>query len=378
MAAGWGRHRADISDYAGRTIRLRFHLDSDDTVQRSGVAIDDIRVYQPAFDLDLELAGSGGGYVDSAPAGIDCGTDAAAHGTCSVTRGSEVTLTAHPDADSAFAGFTGAGCSGTASTCTVTLDQARNMTATFDLLPHAPVAGADEYTAEEDTPLRVDAPGVLDNDSDRNGDALTAALVSGPQHGEVTLESDGSFIYTPDPDFNGSDSFSYRANDGGLESDGAIVRIEVTAVDDPPPAGPALTPPPDAAPPAPVASEPPIADLRLGSRCVRRSNSGRVRVAMTMRLAQPGAVQVRIDRAVGSRARRSCPRQNRTRDYDKTRFRPVATVRPAPSGAAAASVSRRVMLDLRLKPGLYRLTVRVQQEGGTLSSPVQTFLRVVG
>ncbi len=46
LAAGWGRHRADVSDYAGKTIRLRFHLDSDDTVQRRGVAIDDVRVYQ--------------------------------------------------------------------------------------------------------------------------------------------------------------------------------------------------------------------------------------------------------------------------------------------------------------------------------------------
>ena len=36
LAAGWGRHRADVSDYAGKTIRLRFHLDSDDNVQRRG------------------------------------------------------------------------------------------------------------------------------------------------------------------------------------------------------------------------------------------------------------------------------------------------------------------------------------------------------
>ena len=386
LSAGWGSHRADISDYAGKTIRLRFHLESDRSVARAGLAVDDVRVYQPTFDLAVELAGSGGGFVDSTPSGIDCGTDTAAHPTCSATLSSGVTLTAHPDADSAFAGFTGAGCSGAATTCTVTLDQARSVTATFDLLPHAPVAGEDNYATDEDTPLRVDAPGVLGNDTDRNGDALTAALVSGPQHGQLTLESDGSFTYTPDPDFNGSDSFRYRARDGGLESDATTVTIAVAAVNDEPPAGPGSTPPAGpgstppagAGPPPPAAVEPAIADLRLASRCLRRSKSGRVRVAMTMRLARPGALQVRIDRAVGSRDRRSCPRRNRTRDYDETRFRPVTTVRPAANGAVAAAVRRRVRLNLRLEPGLYRLTVRVQEESGRLSRPVRSFLRVVG
>ena len=383
LAAGWGVHRADVSDYAGKTIRLRFHLDSDSTVAFAGLAIDDVRVYQPSFDLDLDIAGSGNGYVDSTPAGIDCGSDTAAHPACSVTRSGQVTLTAHPDADSSFAGFSGGGCSGSATTCTVALDQARNVTATFDLLPHAPVADPDAYETPEDTPLDVDAPGVLDGDTDRDGDALTAALESGPQHGTLDLEADGSFTYTPDADYSGGDSFSYRASDGGLESDPATVTIDVSAVDDLPPAAPpAAAPPASAAPPAaapptaPAVAEPAISDLRLGSRCVRRSASGRVRVPMTMRLAQPGAIVVSIDRALGSRTRRSCPRQNRTRDYD-TRFRPVTTVRPR-TQAAAAAVARRVMLDLRLKPGLYRIGVRVRVENGRLSRPVHAFLRVVG
>ena len=46
-AAGWGEHRADISDYAGKTIRLRFHLDSDATIHHAGLAIDDVRVLVP-------------------------------------------------------------------------------------------------------------------------------------------------------------------------------------------------------------------------------------------------------------------------------------------------------------------------------------------
>jgi subtilisin-like proprotein convertase family protein len=364
MAAGWGAHRADISAYAGKTIRLRFHLDSNTTFERAGLAIDDVRVYQPAFDLEVDIAGSGGGYVQSERGGLDCGSDAAAHGICSVQLGGSVTLTAHPDAESSFAGFTGGGCSGTETTCVVSLDEARSVTATFEVLPIAPVAEADAYATQENTPLSVERPGVLNNDSDRNDDPLTAAPASEPEHGDLMLNSDGSFTYTPDADFNGRDSFMYRAGDGGLESDPATVTIDVNAVDDPP-----ASPPPAAAPPA-------ISDLRLGSRCVRRSASGRVRVPMTMRLAQVGPIVVRIDRAVGSRNRDGCPRQNRTRDYE-TRFRRVRTVRPR-TKAAAAAVLRRVTLKLRLKPGLYRIGVQVRLENGRLSPPVHAFLRVIG
>ncbi|HEX5782457.1 MAG TPA: proprotein convertase P-domain-containing protein [Solirubrobacteraceae bacterium] len=197
LAAGWGRHRADVSDYAGKTIRLRFHLDSDLNVQRRGVAIDDVRVYE----------------------------------------------------------------------------------------------------------------------------ALQPAA------------------QTP-----------------------------VTTVEDPPVAA-AASPAPSAA--VAPAAEPAISDLYLESRCVRRSAEGRVRVAMIMSVARPGPVRVRIDRAVGSRARSSCPRANPRRNQ---RYRRVATFRRvARVRARAAAVKRRVALDLRLRPGLYRLSVRVGD-----SPPVRRFMRVVG
>src|SRR3989449_9460409 len=57
----------------------------------------------------------------------------------------------------------------------------------------APVAANDDiYTPPEDTQLTVSAPGVLANDTDADGDALTAVLVSGPSHGTLTLNADGS------------------------------------------------------------------------------------------------------------------------------------------------------------------------------------------
>lgn len=98
-----------------------------------------------------------------------------------------------------------------------------------------PLAGDDSYATDEDVPLIVGpADGVLANDSDPDDDTLTAMLVAGPSHGALTLNSDGSFTYTPDADFNGSDSFTYKANDGSVDSNEAVVNITVRAVNDAP------------------------------------------------------------------------------------------------------------------------------------------------
>jgi VCBS repeat-containing protein len=98
----------------------------------------------------------------------------------------------------------------------------------------APVAVDDEGTTNEDVALIVEAPGVLGNDTDEDGDDLTAEVVAGPSSGELTLNPDGSYTYTPDPDFFGSDSFTYKTNDGTTDSNTATVTITVNAVNDPP------------------------------------------------------------------------------------------------------------------------------------------------
>ena len=81
----------------------------------------------------LDVSATGNGYVDSSPAGIDCGSGA--HTTCAtdVPHATDVTLAAHPDAGWDFTGWSGGSCSGSASTCTVTMDQARTVDATFAL-----------------------------------------------------------------------------------------------------------------------------------------------------------------------------------------------------------------------------------------------------
>ena len=86
----------------------------------------------------------------------------------------------------------------------------------------------DRYTTAEDTVLTVAAPGVLANDTDADGDALTAAKVTDPAHGTLTLNANGSFTYTPAANYNGPDTFTYRANDGTAYSNTATVTLTVT------------------------------------------------------------------------------------------------------------------------------------------------------
>jgi len=90
-----------------------------------------------------------------------------------------------------------------------------------------PVAVDDSYSTDRDTTLSVPAPGVLGNDSDPDGDRLTAVLDTGVSHGTLTLKNNGSFTYTPDTGFVGDDSFTYHANDGTADSNVAAVTITI-------------------------------------------------------------------------------------------------------------------------------------------------------
>jgi VCBS repeat-containing protein len=100
-----------------------------------------------------------------------------------------------------------------------------SVTITVTPVNHPPVAVDDTATfVEEDAARSLD---VLLNDTDADLDLLTAELVTGPAHGTLALNADGSFTYTPDPDFNGTDSFTYRANDGTAASAPATVTLTV-------------------------------------------------------------------------------------------------------------------------------------------------------
>lgn len=100
--------------------------------------------------------------------------------------------------------------------------------------PNPPVTTADEYAVSEDDTLTVVAPGVLENDADPEGTGMSAAVDTDPAHGTVSLSSDGSFVYEPDADWSGVDTFKYVASNGPLSSTVDTVTITVSEVPDAP------------------------------------------------------------------------------------------------------------------------------------------------
>ena len=94
------------------------------------------------------------------------------------------------------------------------------------------MAEDDSYTiAPNQTLLTPIGEGVLANDTDPEGNTLTAELVSGStaEHGTLSLQSDGLFTYTPSANFTGTDSFTYEASDGTYTSAPATVTLTVTS-----------------------------------------------------------------------------------------------------------------------------------------------------
>ena len=98
----------------------------------------------------------------------------------------------------------------------------------------APIAENDAYSVDEDEILVVSAPGVLANDEDADSTVFTLEVISDPTSGTADLNDDGSFTYTPNANFFGSDSFTYSVADDDGATDTATVIITITAVDDAP------------------------------------------------------------------------------------------------------------------------------------------------
>ena len=95
----------------------------------------------------------------------------------------------------------------------------------------APVAMADTAATKEDEPVTVD---VLANDTDVDGDVLHVESVSQPAHGTAGIGAGGGVVYAPNPDWHGTDRFSYTAADGNGGTAVAEVEVRVESVNDAP------------------------------------------------------------------------------------------------------------------------------------------------
>ncbi|MEG4409167.1 cadherin-like domain-containing protein, partial [Microcoleus sp. MON2_D5] len=114
-------------------------------------------------------------------------------------------------------------------------------TVTVSVNNNPPVANSDSYITAFNTGLNVTGLGVLINDTDPENDPLTAILVTNPATGSIAFNANGSFSYTPNAGFAGTDSFTYKANDG--KADSAIVTASII-VNNPPTPTPTETPTP--------------------------------------------------------------------------------------------------------------------------------------
>ena len=95
---------------------------------------------------------------------------------------------------------------------------------------YAPTALRDEAAVRSGTKLLLPLGGVLANDTDLDGDALTVTAHTDPEHGTATVAANGEVRYTPDAGFVGADEFDYTVSDGTATDTGTLV-IAVTAPD---------------------------------------------------------------------------------------------------------------------------------------------------
>jgi len=109
---------------------------------------------------------------------------------------------------------------------------AATVSITVNSVNDAPVTSGQSLSMVEDGTAGVTFVG-----SDADGDALTWSIVNTPSHGSVSGGSGASRIYTPSSDFNGNDSFTFKANDGSADSSTETISISIAAVNDPPTAG---------------------------------------------------------------------------------------------------------------------------------------------
>jgi hypothetical protein len=198
-----------------------------------------------------------------------------------------------------------------------------------------PLARNDSYAANQDRFLFVSAAGgLLANDTDVDS-SLTAIKVTNPAHGTVgPFGTDGSFWYTPTPGYFGSDSFTYKANDGSSDSNVATVFIMVN---------------PTGSAPAPV-----VDSVRVNDGSAQRSMVTSLTVTFTTTTSLPDSAFRLVNRDTSGQVGLNISRSDST-------GRTVATLEFSGTGIVGGS----------LADGNYLLTIDREQNGFGIGSDYQ-------
>jgi lysophospholipase L1-like esterase len=222
-------------DFTAVTTETTLTFTDASTVSASlDLLLDDVRVGALATRyLSITSSSASGAVMTVSPDDTAGNSDGTAGLIRSYNEGAAVTVTAAPtQAGGDFLRWrkNGVDLPGSVPAITVEMNANQALTAIYES-NNPPVAVADGFSTDEDTPLQVGPGGVLGNDTD-DGPALIAVLVGDVLHGMLTLQQDGGFTYLPDADFNGVDSFSYKVSDGALDSNTVTVTITVNPLEE--------------------------------------------------------------------------------------------------------------------------------------------------
>ncbi len=341
------------------------------------VKVDQVQAVTATFTRDqrrltITKAGSGEGTVTSSAARIDCGE------FCSANFDSftPVRLTATPAAGSSFAGFSGGGCGGTATTCTVTMEEARSVTATFTRDQRAlTVTKAGSGQGRVTTiPAGIDCGATCAHDFDSGSQVfLVAAPAAGSRFagfsGAGCVGTVTTCHVTMDQARSVTATFTARATSSSASGPGSGASPSGSGGDRTRPvvSGLGMFP----------------ARFAIGSLLPRLARAAKVATTIRFSLSERATVRLtfaqrRSGRMVGHSCRRATAAlAGRPACTRYVRVSPSVTIGGARAGANRVRFQGRLSRARTLLPGRYRLTVVATDAAGNRSRPKRTLLSAI-